>query len=70
MLAAAGAASAQPELRRANDDVTEGRRNAIVRAAETVGPAVVTVSVLRRQLVEGPAFPEHREFFAKAGSLG
>jgi serine protease Do len=41
----------------------DSRRNAIVRAAEDIGPAVVTVSVLRSQLVEGPAFPQ-REFFS------
>ena len=36
----------------ANDDLFTGRRNAVVRAAERAGPAVVTVSVLRRQLVQ------------------
>jgi len=49
------------------DDEQEGlfdsRRNAIVRASASIGPAVVTVSVLRSQLVEGPAFPQ-REFFS------
>jgi len=34
------------------DQLAAGRRNAIVRAAEKAGPAVVTVSVLRRQLVQ------------------
>ncbi|NNE44769.1 MAG: trypsin-like serine protease [Gemmatimonadetes bacterium] len=48
---------------RANASLDTGRRNAIVRAAERVGPAVVTVSVLRTQLVEGPAFPQQSEFF-------
>jgi serine protease Do len=57
LLAAAGA-RAQSAADRANDGLTEGRRNAIVRAAERVGPAVVTVSVLRTQLVEGPAYPQ------------
>ncbi len=50
-----------------SDDEREGlfdsRRNAIVRASASIGPAVVTVSVLRSQLVEGPAFPQ-REFFS------
>ena len=47
----------------ANNSIDSGRRNAIVRAAERVGPAVVTVSVLRTQLVDAPAFPQRQEFF-------
>jgi serine protease Do len=45
------------------DGLDLGRRNAIVRASEIVGPSVVTVSVLRTQLVEGPAFSANQEFF-------
>ncbi len=41
--------------------IDRGRRNAIVIASERVEPAVVTVSVLRAQLVERPVFQE--EFF-------
>jgi serine protease Do len=41
-----------------------GRKNALVLAAERVGPTVVTVSVLRTELVEGPAFPQQNEFFS------
>jgi len=58
VLSAAAGAHAQNELDAANDGLFDGRRNAIVRAAERVGPAVVTVSVLRAQLVEGPAYPQ------------
>ncbi len=48
---------------RVGADLQAGRRNAIVRAAEVVGPSVVTVSVLRTEVVEGPAFSRQREFF-------
>jgi serine protease Do len=41
--------------------IDRGRRNAIVVASERVEPAVVTVSVLRAQLVERPVFQD--EFF-------
>jgi serine protease Do len=58
VLLAATGAPAQSDVDRANDGLFDGRRNAIVRAAERVGPAVVTVSVLRTQLVEGPAYPQ------------
>jgi serine protease Do len=44
-------------------DIDRGRRNAIVVATERVEPAVVTVSVLRAQLVEGPVFPQEEFFF-------
>ena len=44
-------------------DIDRGRRNAIVLATERVEPAVVTVSVLRAQLVEGPVFPQEEFFF-------
>lgn len=44
------------------DSIDRGRRNAIVLATEKAEPAVVTVSVLRAQLVERPVFPEE-EFF-------
>ncbi|MGH2571389.1 MAG: S1C family serine protease, partial [bacterium] len=44
-------------------DLFGSRRNAIVRASATVGPTVVTVSVLRSQIVEGPAFPQ-RELYS------
>ncbi|HET9888351.1 MAG TPA: trypsin-like peptidase domain-containing protein [bacterium] len=44
-------------------DIDKGRRNAIVVATERVEPAVVTVSVLRAQLVEGPVFPQEEFFF-------
>ena len=60
-----GPSAAQGTLERENDRLFEGRRNAIVRASERVGPAVVTVSVLKTQLVEGPAFPSrNQEFFS------
>jgi len=49
-------------LDRANDELAESRRTAVVRAAEIAGPSVVTVSVLRTQVVEAPAFPSE-EFF-------
>jgi serine protease Do len=59
-----GAASAQPRSEGAGRALESGRRNAIVRTAERVGPAVVTVSVLRTRIVEAPAFPQQREFFS------
>ncbi|HMB68157.1 MAG TPA: trypsin-like peptidase domain-containing protein, partial [bacterium] len=54
-------AAGEDPLDRVNDSVWEGRRTAIVRAAERVGPAVVTVSVLRRELVE--YYEPSRDFF-------
>jgi len=59
------ASSAQTQAQREStlDDIDRGRRNAIVLATERVEPAVVTVSVLRAQLVEGPAFPQEEFFF-------
>ncbi len=44
-------------------DLHDGRRNAIVRAAERVGPSVVTVSVLKTEIVERHAFSPQREYF-------
>jgi serine protease Do len=61
-LAGAGAVRAQ-DPGSAEEDLFGSRRNAIVRASAAIGPAVVTVSVLRSQIVEGPAFPQ-REFFS------
>ncbi len=55
-------AAGQSDVDRANDLVWSGRRNAIVRAAEKAGPAVVTVAVLRRQLVT--YYDPHQEFFS------
>lgn len=46
-----------------NEDLLWGRRNALVRAAEKAGPSVVTVSVLRTQIVEGPAAGPSGDFF-------
>jgi serine protease Do len=43
--------------------IETGRRNAIVRAAEQVSPAVATVSVLRRELVVQRVYPEGYEDF-------
>jgi serine protease Do len=63
LLGAVLAARAQSELGAVNDELLFGRRSALVRAAEKAGPAVVTVSVLRTQIVEGPAFAPNREFF-------
>jgi serine protease Do len=62
-LLAATSSVANTGLGLANEELFQGRRNAIVRASERVGPAVVTVSVLRTQLVEGPAFSPYRDFF-------
>jgi serine protease Do len=45
-------ASGAAPLDDANDGIFTGRRTAAVVAAERAGPAVVTVSVLRRQLVQ------------------
>ncbi len=56
-------ASAQEPLARVNDEIAAGRRSALVRAAERAGPSVVTVSVLRTQIVEGPALSPYRDFF-------
>jgi len=57
----------KPQSQEARDttlaEIDRGRRNAIVLAAERVEPAVVTVSVLRAQLVEGPVFPQEEFFF-------
>jgi serine protease Do len=44
-------------------ELEAGRRNAIVLAAERVGPSVVTVSAFRTEIVEGPAFSRQREYF-------
>lgn len=46
----------------ANGELWSSRRTAVVRAAERVGPTVVTVSVLRRQLVEH--WEPSRDFFS------
>ena len=56
-------APAQDALTRTNDEITTGRRSALVRAAEKAGPSVVTVSVLRNQLMEGPVTSPNRDFF-------
>jgi serine protease Do len=56
-------AAAQDALGAANEEISGARRNALVRAAEKAGPSVVTVSVLRTQVVEGPAFSPYRDFF-------
>jgi serine protease Do len=58
---ALGADRAEREL--IGEEIRAERRSAIVRAAEAVGPSVVTVSVLRTEIVEGPAFSRQREFF-------
>ena len=59
----AAVAPAQDALSKANDEITTGRRSALVRAAERAGPSVVTVSVLRNQLMEGPVTSPNRDFF-------
>jgi serine protease Do len=63
-LAAAFPARAQTTREEVNEDLLWGRRNALVRAAEKAGPSVVTVSVLRTQIVEGPAFGPSGDFFS------
>ncbi|MEZ5065709.1 MAG: trypsin-like peptidase domain-containing protein [bacterium] len=60
---AAGLEPPADALDRAHQELRESRRTAAVRAAEVAGPSVVTVSVLRTQIVEGPAFPQQQEFF-------
>jgi serine protease Do len=62
LFVAAGGVSADP-LGLTSEGLAQGRRNAIVRASERVGPAIVTVSILKAQLVEGPAFSPYRDFF-------
>jgi serine protease Do len=47
-----------------NDDLVWGRRNALVRAAEKAGPSVVTVSVLRTQIVEDGGLGPGADFFS------
>jgi serine protease Do len=47
----------------ANAGIGAGRRTAIVRASERVGPAVVTVSILKTRLVQGRVSPRHEDFF-------
>jgi len=49
----------------ASDEITESRQNAIVRAAQKVGPAVVSISVVQTRTVrEEPFFsPSGDEFF-------
>jgi serine protease Do len=68
VLALAGMTCCPAALAQSAPEATEalgrGRRNALVLAAERVGPTVVTVSVLRTELVEGPAFPQQSEFFS------
>jgi serine protease Do len=54
-------AAGQGDVGSANESAWIGRRNAIVQAAEKAGPAVVTVAVLRRQLVT--YYDPHQEFF-------
>ena len=63
-LGLASLAGAQDAREQANEDLLWGRRNALVRAAEKAGPSVVTVSVLRTQIVEGPAFGPSGDFFS------
>ena len=62
-LLAAGPATLAGDRHESDEELNAGRRTAIVRAAERVGPAIVTVSVLRTEIVEGPAFSREREFF-------
>jgi len=45
------------------DDATATRRNAIVRAAEEVGPAVVSVSVTQTRIVRATPYPFQDQFF-------
>ncbi len=56
-------ASSEGDRDAALDSIDRGRRNAIVLATERVEPAVVTVSVLRAQLVERSVLPEDEFFF-------
>ncbi|MFN8179890.1 MAG: trypsin-like peptidase domain-containing protein [bacterium] len=64
VLMLASLATAQESRDSANDDLVWGRHNALVRAAQKAGPSVVTVSVLRTQLVEGPALGPNGDFFS------
>jgi serine protease Do len=45
------------------DSITEGRRNAVVRAAETVGPSVVSISVIQSRYVRAPVPADPFGFF-------
>ena len=64
VLAFASLGTAQETRESANDDLVWGRHNALVRAAQKAGPSVVTVSVLRTQVVEGPALGPNGDFFS------
>ncbi len=57
---AAGHAAAQPPPPGAID---QSRRTAIVAAAETAGPAVVSIATVRTQIVRSPLAPYHDQWF-------
>ncbi len=63
-----GVAGAWLALAAAHADIGAGRTNAIVRAAERVGPAVVSVSIVRTQVathLQGPYYDAWFERFLK-----
>jgi serine protease Do len=56
-------AQQSPAAGRWPDDIEASRRTAIVRAAETVGPAVVSISVIQTRVISASPVPRFRNRF-------